>query len=373
MKKIYTASDHAGFIYKQEINEILKYDGYNICDLGSLFMNPQDDYPDFIAPLAYRVAAEPESLGIIYGGSGQGEAIVANRTVGIRAVVYTTDNLDIITVAREHNNANILSIGARFVSLDHAKKAVRHFLKTRFVGEERHVRRIQKIDGKHAVNNKIVPAVLPFTSEEAVLHEKKVRGLFPLFQLDVVDGIFAQGDRSWLGKVSTEEESNALAIFHSFKVPFEVDLMVEQPEKKLSFWIKSPAKRLIFHFGSTEKLRDCCEKTRRTGREAYIALHIRDNPEWIRPYQDCIDGVQCMGIDPVGGQGREMHPEAPTFIRSVREIFSNLTVTVDGGVKLWNARSFILCGADRLTVGSGLFTGDTNTNKKAFARALVSQ
>ena len=125
--RVYTASDHAGLIYKQEVNEMLKYDGYDVCDLGPFFMDPQDDYPDFIAPLARRVVEEPGSFGIIFGGSGQGEAVVANRCVGARAVVYTAENKDIIVFARQHNDANILSVGARFVSPDGAKEAVRLF------------------------------------------------------------------------------------------------------------------------------------------------------------------------------------------------------------------------------------------------------
>ena len=105
----------------------------------------QDDYPDFIAPLAEKVALDTDSRGIIFGGSGQGEAIVANRVSGVRAVVYYGGTLDIPRLAREHNDANILSIGARFVSLEEIQQVVQIFLETEFTGG-RHVRRITKID-----------------------------------------------------------------------------------------------------------------------------------------------------------------------------------------------------------------------------------
>jgi ribose 5-phosphate isomerase B len=144
--KIYIAADHAGFEMKNKIVEYVTSLGYSVEDMGALMYDSQDDYPDFIAPLAEKVALDTDSRGIIFGGSGQGEAIVANRVSGIRAVVYYGGTLDIPRLAREHNNANILSVGARFVSLEEIQQVVQIFLETEFTGEERHVRRITKID-----------------------------------------------------------------------------------------------------------------------------------------------------------------------------------------------------------------------------------
>ncbi len=144
--KIYIATDHAGFEMKNSIVEYIRSLGYSVEDMGALVYDSQDDYPDFIAPLAEKVALDVDSRGIIFGGSGQGEAIVANRVSGIRAVVYYGGTLDIPRLAREHNNANILSVGARFVSLEEIQQVVQIFLETEFTGEERHVRRITKID-----------------------------------------------------------------------------------------------------------------------------------------------------------------------------------------------------------------------------------
>ncbi len=144
--KIFLGSDHAGFGLKNAIAEMLREKGHNISDLGDQEPNPEDDYPDFIFPVARAVAADPESRGIIFGGSGQGEAMTANRLKGVRAAVYYGGSKDILTLSREHNDANILSLGARLLSEAQAKEAVELWLTTPFSNEERHVRRIKKLD-----------------------------------------------------------------------------------------------------------------------------------------------------------------------------------------------------------------------------------
>jgi ribose 5-phosphate isomerase B len=158
--KIYLASDHAGLVLKRALLPHLAALGYEAADLGSREPHPDDDYPDLILPFARRVAAEPGARGIAFGGSGQGEAMAANRIPGVRAAVFygparavrdleseggaSEDAYDIIRLARRHNNANILSIGARFVTEADAREAVRIFLETPFSGMERHVRRLAK-------------------------------------------------------------------------------------------------------------------------------------------------------------------------------------------------------------------------------------
>lgn len=141
---IYLATDHAGFELKEKIKEFLKKEGYEVEDCGAFRFDKDDDYPDFIAKAAEAVAKDPQGRGIILGGSGQGEAMVANKFSGVRAVVYYGD-MDMIPLTREHNDANILSIGARFLTEDEAIEAVRLFLETPFTSEERHIRRINKI------------------------------------------------------------------------------------------------------------------------------------------------------------------------------------------------------------------------------------
>lgn len=158
--KIYFAADHAGYDLKNALVAHAQTLGHEIEDLGAHTLEPEDDYPDFMTPCAERVAAEPGSFGILLGGSGQGEAMCANRIQGVRAAVYygpmrvthsldiegahSEDGYDAVRLPRRHNDANILSIGARFVSGTEALEAVRVFLETPFSGAERHRRRIAK-------------------------------------------------------------------------------------------------------------------------------------------------------------------------------------------------------------------------------------
>lgn len=142
---IYLAADHAGFALKEILKEYIASLGHTIKDMGNSVLEEDDDYPDFIYPCAKAVASDNSSRGIILGGSGQGEAIVANKVSGIRAVVLNHANLDIVKLSREHNDANILSIGARFLTEHEAKEAINLWLETPFSGEGRHMRRIKKI------------------------------------------------------------------------------------------------------------------------------------------------------------------------------------------------------------------------------------
>ncbi len=147
--KIYLATDHAGFELKEKIKKYLESANYEIKDFGAFKYDPDDDYPDFARKAAEAVANDPEhSRGVILGGSGQGEAIIANRFPGVRAVVCdSADNLEEkIKVWREHNDSNVLSLGARFIDENSALAAVKMWLEIPFTGEPRHIRRLAKID-----------------------------------------------------------------------------------------------------------------------------------------------------------------------------------------------------------------------------------
>jgi len=145
--KIYLASDHAGVALKRFLSEKLSEQGYSAVDLGPQEVIPEDDYPDMVIPCAEKVVTDG-ALGIVIGGSGQGEAIAANRVPGARAIVWYGGSLDIVRLGREHNDANLLSLGARFIGEEEALEAATLFLKTAFTGEERHVRRIAKLDAQ---------------------------------------------------------------------------------------------------------------------------------------------------------------------------------------------------------------------------------
>ena len=144
--KIFLASDHAGFELKKVLYDELSKSGFDVIDKGPLAYNPDDDYPNYIEDAAEEVSKDTACKGIIIGGSGQGEAIVANRFPHVRAVVFYGGDSEIIKLSREHNDANVLSRGSRFVTNDEALSAVKLWLNTPFSNEERHVRRIKEID-----------------------------------------------------------------------------------------------------------------------------------------------------------------------------------------------------------------------------------
>lgn len=160
MHKVYFAADHAGFSLKNALVEHVRTLGYEVEDLGTHTSDPEDDYPDYMTLLAKRVADEVGARGIIVGGSGQGEAMCANRVSGIRAAVFygprqvtlsldidggrSEDGYDAVRLPRRHNDANVLSVGARFVGADEADEAVRIFLETPFSTSTRHARRLAK-------------------------------------------------------------------------------------------------------------------------------------------------------------------------------------------------------------------------------------
>jgi ribose 5-phosphate isomerase B len=147
--KIYLATDHAGFPLKEEVKKYLEEKGQGVYDCGALTLEPGDDYPEYMAQAAENVQKDSlhdPSLAIIFGGSGQGEAIVANRFRHVRAIVYAGGNLELVKLGREHNDANVLAIGARFVTLAEVVQAIELFLTTPFSHAERHADRIIKID-----------------------------------------------------------------------------------------------------------------------------------------------------------------------------------------------------------------------------------
>ena len=148
---IYLATDHRGYELKEKIKLWLKEWGFEFEDCGAFTLDPEDDYPDFISKAAQKVSEDPENnKAIVLGGSGQGEAIVANKFKGVRAVVFYTSaktdhGEDLIKLSREHNNANILALGASFISEEEAKNVIKLWLETPFLTEGRHARRINKI------------------------------------------------------------------------------------------------------------------------------------------------------------------------------------------------------------------------------------
>lgn len=160
--KIALSTDHAGYERLKRLKSGLELAGYSCIDFGPASFNVDDDYPDFIKPACESILAGGCEVGIIFGGSGQGEAMAANRHQGIRCTVWygpsipieavnaegalSTDPYEILKLSKEHNNANMLSIAGRFVNDDETLKVVIKWLNEKFSQEPRHMRRIEKLD-----------------------------------------------------------------------------------------------------------------------------------------------------------------------------------------------------------------------------------
>lgn len=141
--RIHLATDHAGLDFKDALTAHLTDLGHEVVDHGAYEYDAQDDYPAFCIAAAQAVASDPDSLGVVFGGSGNGEQMAANKVRGIRAALCWS--IATAQLAREHNNANVCSIGARQHSQEEAFAIIDAFLATPFTNEERHVRRINQI------------------------------------------------------------------------------------------------------------------------------------------------------------------------------------------------------------------------------------
>ena len=141
--RVHIGSDHAGFDLRKFLAAALTEDGHDVIDHGPETYDAEDDYPTFCIPAAESAVAEPGSLCVVIGGSGNGEQIAANKVIGARAALAY--NLDTAKLGRQHNDANVISIGARMHSEEEALEMVRMFLATPFSGDERHARRIRLV------------------------------------------------------------------------------------------------------------------------------------------------------------------------------------------------------------------------------------
>lgn len=145
--RIHIATDHAGLEFNKDLAEHLEREGHEVIDHGPETFDPLDDYPSFCIRAARGVVADQEAgveaLGVVFGGSGNGEQMAANKVQGVRAALVW--NVDTAVLAREHNNANVCAIGARQHSIDEALLFIDTFIRTPFPGEERHVRRINQM------------------------------------------------------------------------------------------------------------------------------------------------------------------------------------------------------------------------------------
>ncbi len=157
-RTIYLAADHAGFVHKETIRDWLESENYIVIDSGAYVIDAEDDFTDVVARAAIAVSQAPDArAAIIFGGSGQGEAMMANRFPGVRATVFYGGDDSIITLSREHNDANVLSIGARYVTIDESKRVIWNWLHGPTSVIEKYKRRNKRLD----ILAPVKPAVAP--------------------------------------------------------------------------------------------------------------------------------------------------------------------------------------------------------------------
>ena len=141
--RVHIGGDHAAYELLGELVSFLEAEGHEVTNHGPHTLDPEDDYPVFVLRAAEAVAADPDSLGVVLGGSGNGEQMAANKVAGIRAALCY--NTELATLAREHNNAQVISIGGRMNTVEEATAMVAAFLATPFSGASRHQRRIDMV------------------------------------------------------------------------------------------------------------------------------------------------------------------------------------------------------------------------------------
>jgi ribose 5-phosphate isomerase B len=337
-KRIFIGSDHAGYELKNSLKQYLNSNGYEVVDVGPYDYDQHDDYPESIIPAAEK-AVENGCPGIVLGHSGQGEAIAANKVEGARAALYYGRDIDIIELSKEHNNANILSLGAGFLSKDEAIRAVETWLDTSFTGEDRHQRRLQEISRyEQRKKPQVLPAILANNQKEIEEEFKKVLEYSRWFHIDVEDGKFVENT----------------SLDFEFQLPenqrYEAHLMVKSPLE----WIKNHLEtfmRFNFHIETVENPGKIIEFLHENDKEVGIAVKPGTSIESVMPYILKVDVIQLMTVEP-GSYGNEFHDEMIDRIEQISKKNPEVTIEVDGHVNDQNIEELKEAGANMFVSGS---------------------
>lgn len=366
IEKIYFATDHAGFALKEKlvpfVRDVL---GYDVIDCGAYTEDPEDDFTDFVAKAAREVSLHPSSTrAIILGGSGQGEAMIANRFVGVRAVVYYGGSEEIIKLSRVHNDANVLSLGARFVSFEDAKKMVMLWLHTAHEPKEKYDRRITETDTLSVQTKSSTPlkpsnplSVAPslpaakFAELESLV--ASLTGTARELQVDIVDGVFVPAT-SWPFTEENPREELLKLKGLTKTISIEVDCMCMRPETYLDLFVEVGVSRVIIHAGSTTQYETCIAHARSHGYKIGLAVLNTTAPELVLTYATHFDFVQVMGIETVGAQGQPFDVRTLETVQTLRAKYPRLEIAVDGAVNTSTIIRLKEAGANRFAPGSAI-------------------
>jgi ribose 5-phosphate isomerase B len=371
IQKIYFATDHAGFALKEKlvpfVRDVL---GYDVVDSGAYVYDEDDDFTDFVAKAAREVSLRPgKHRAIILGGSGQGEAMIANRFAGVRAVVYYGGSEEIVKLSRVHNDANVLSLGARFVSFEEAKKMVMLWLHTAHEPKEKYDRRIKETDTLSGVsqnrssetnfklvgiNALVVAPSLPASGQgEIESLTEALKGIAREIQIDIVDGVFAPFV-SW--PFTEQDPKQSMLALKTFSQDFrvEVDCMCVKPEGYLDIFAETNVSRVIIHAGSTLEYTKCIAHARAHGYKIGLAVLNTTDTSLFDTYSTHFDFVQVMGIETIGVQGQPFDERTLETVRALRTKYPELEIAVDGAVNESTIMRLKNAGANRFAPGSAI-------------------
>lgn len=379
---IYFASDHAGFVLKNELVAFVRDElGFSVVDCGADTYDEGDDFTDFIAKASREVSVNPKkTMAIILGGSGQGEAMLANRFHNVRAAVYYGGDEEIVSLSRVHNDANVLSLGARFLDTKQAKQAVSLWLTTVHTPVVKYDRRIKEIeefssvdvdtDDNHRLLFSLVPS-LPAKSFEEISHLlNDLQGVSRGVQIDLVDGVFAP-HISWpFSELDVDEEFEKLKPYANL-FEIEVDCMCMNPEHYLDTFVELGVKRVIVHAESTDNYTACIAHAKKHGYKIGLAILNDTSPLLLDIYVADLDFVQVMGIKNIGVQGQVFDERTIETISKIRSKYPQFEIAVDGSVNEHTIPALLEAGANRFAPGSAISKAlDPEVSYKHLARMI---
>lgn len=223
----------------------------------------------------------------------------------------------------------------------------------------------------------VTPAILKRSFDEIQDATRRVGRVADMVQVDVVDGSYADVSTWPFSVVASGDDENHQHLFQEIqrlcmlKVSFELDLMICNPEDTLGLWLATDVSRVVIHRASTQYVTYCVSRVKDDGREVYLGLTCDDVAESIASVAGAIDGVQCMGIERIGRQGEPYVARVEDLVRSIRALYPDLPVQVDGGVSVQNLSRLVAAGVTHVAAGSAIFNGDIEKNFFALRKICV--
>lgn len=342
---VYLGADHGGYHLKEKTKTWLEDSNVPFQDMGNTVLDGDDDYPFFSFLVAKKVAQDQasglSSQGIVFCRSGNGAAIAANKVARIRAV--NASDVEAAKKSREHNDANVLTIGADFIHEKDFFQIIAVWLSTPFSQEKRHERRLAEIERLEKKTVEIIPDILEQSTAGVIGKLERLGNACSSVHIDVADGVLVPNTTSF--------DPN---LFLKMKTPLKpiAHLMVKHPLDYLS-WKAFGFREFIAHV-EAEDVAEFLEKAKQEGIMTGLAIDLPTDIEKIFPLVNQADYVLVMTIK-AGFSGQPFEMQALKKILCLREKFSSLMIAVDGGIDDVTASLVKMAGADQIAANSFLF------------------